>query len=217
MTDGFVFIIDFVNAKICDFDKILSFFKKNKIYFTLHGDKKGYDYIFFGGDNSDKYYLIDKTAGSYTNLCQINDIECINILESLQHDWRKILLNTITYGPDIDFLNKISDKVKYIILKTDHIYLPKIGQFKYFDRNFNDILEFSYLDIFIVGSGVFFKKLSECNNNECKQFYIKNRPKQKFCSDNCRHNFHNRIKIDSGYMAEHQRKGRREKPDIYMK
>jgi len=166
--------------------------------------------------------------------------EMFNYLEALQQeDWKQMVEQTIESGPDIDFLNesmKLADielvkrgstdficidglygaveetysKNTYDPWKVDFLYARSAKSIA-----FENFLEFSYLYPFLEGRGEQFRRLKTCKNPDCGKWFVYNRPKQTFCCNDCRHRYNNHIKIKSGYLAEHQRKGRAEKPSIY--
>jgi len=216
MKEGLSLLIDFVNVKKWSAQQLQTLQQIHGFHFTRYGDEHGYDYIFFR-EKKGFYYLIDENAPRYQTVQLIDDEECFSMLISLQMKWREILTATRANGPDVNFLNEISRKVKYHLISTGDPFVPRVGPFEVDYNTIEEVLEFAYLDVFIFAAGKFFIRLRECNYPECRNIFIYRRSKQKFCNDDCRNRYHNAIKIKSGYMAEHQAKGRREKPDVYLK
>lgn len=214
MINGPSLLISFVNVKEWTEDNLINFQNNHHFNFTSFGDTDGHDYIFFRNCKS-RYYINNKNAHSYLAMSVIDFDECFKRLNELQDKWRKILLNTSKVGPDIDFLNIISERVKYNIVPTKDCMVPNIGAYNVNFNNIEDVLEYAYLDIFVLRVGRFFYRLRVCKNESCENLFIYKRPKQKYCNDTCRISFNNKLRTEDGRAAEHQRKGRLEKPDIY--
>ncbi|MDD2465468.1 MAG: hypothetical protein PHI97_15835 [Desulfobulbus sp.] len=141
--------------------------------------------------------------------------EFFHVLAELQAYWQNLLEQVREHGQDIKFLTEIAARAEWSIEETQNPFAPKIGNFHFRASTIEEWLEFRYLDA-ATYYGDDFKRLRTCANPACGKKFLFNRPKQKFCRDACRHHFNNRIKIESGYLARHQKKGREEKPEIYL-
>ena len=88
------------------------------------------------------------------------------------------------------------------------------------NRPFVDIITHCVIKLFSDDRNL--KLLHKCENEKCSKFFLAKRAKKKgsggirFCSDKCRLNFHNRIRIESGEHAAYKRRRREEgAPESY--
>ena len=80
---------------------------------------------------------------------------------------------------------------------------------------FNEILTYCVIQFFKVERNV--KLIHKCEYEKCGLYFVAKRVKKKgeggirFCSDKCRYNFHNKLKVESGEIKEFKRTKREEK------
>ena len=92
-----------------------------------------------------------------------------------------------------------------------------------FGRVFDHLAPFPLFPWTVVCSTILFDFLRNGGQDQysfckhCGRFTFSRKGEKSFCSDKHRYDFHNRNKIESGYMAEYQRWGRANNPDIYLK
>ena len=103
-------------------------------------------------------------------------------------------------------INENGDLVKSSILADVHLIGSHYGAESRFNSYINSLLGFS-LSEFIISTDL--RRLKRCK--KCMNFFVSKtiRP-SKFCSDKCRHDYHNRKRIDSGEAREYKRKKRKE-------
>ncbi len=145
----------------------------------------------------------------------LSEEKCLAHLATLQKKWRDILKATASQGPDAIYLNSIIERAKFFLTITEDHFSPDISPYND-ETVFDGRIEEEYMMVFISGKGGDFSKLRVCDNPGCGKMFLFNRPKQRFCENDCRHQYHNKDKIESGYLAKHQAKGRAEKPEIYL-
>lgn len=136
-------------------------------------------------------------------------------LIELQIYWRDILGRIPTHGHDVKVLNEIAARSEWQVVESKNPFAPMVGNYFLKPGGVDGWLESCYLQA-STKQGDRFKRLRICENPACGKMFLFNRPKQKFCETACRHEYHNKQKIESGYLARHQAKGRSEKPEIYL-
>lgn len=67
----------------------------------------------------------------------------------------------------------------------------------------------------LVEKGELFSKVKKCKYNGCKKYFLYNRPKQVFCSNNCRMTYHNEKDRLSGARHKYYQKKRDEGDEKY--
>ena len=113
-------------------------------------------------------------------------------------------------------MNVIADQGVFAIAPGVNPWAAEIKYKATFEFTIESSLEADYLKTFIDGRCENFKRLRNCRKKDCQKWFIYTRPKQVFCSDNCRLSFHNTRYIKSGKAAAYMKKARVEKPDIYQ-
>jgi len=183
-------LIDFVNIRPWNEESILSFREK------WCSAEKLLDKIFHEATSKD---------------------ESLEILLNLRSYWRGILDNCrLSQLQDIRILNEIASRIKCVVVETVNPFVPTIDfDWKKDDAGLNDWLEYNYLHAATL-HGDAFTRLRACDNIFCWKVFLYNRPKQIFCCPACKDQHHNNRKIESGYLARHQAKGRAENPDVYL-
>ncbi len=221
-------LLDFLNIKAWNIEALFGLYKDHGLYVSEAGYKQGYEFsscfegflpnlfFFFMPDDPFAASLLEQGI----DVCLPGDEryqELFDYLTTLQSEWGKAINFTVEHGPNFDFLNYTMSLVDIRLAQGanpwDAMFEHDRGQITPFEQ----FLEFDFLQPFLVGQGKQYKKLRVCKNPDCGKWFIYNRPKQLYCNETCRHNYHNHIKIESGYMAEYQRKGREEKPLIYIR
>ena len=159
--------------------------------------------------------------GEDRHIIKAGETDCLpfyKYLETGQAEWTDRLQSTIEKGPDRMWLTQTLMKDERILYQeTDDPWRLKIGIWTMGMPLIEHRLILSYKEPFIDGTGEQYRKIRQCRKPDCKKWFVYNRPKQKFCSNKCRLDFHNAIYKKDGSAAAHQRKGRAEKPDIYLK
>ena len=135
-------------------------------------------------------------------------------LGMLRDEWIQRLDETRSNGPDISFLNEVAKRTRFQVTAGKKPFSVEVDN--YFDSGmmFEDFIESEYLKIFITGRGDVFKKVRVCRYDQCRKWFVYNRPKQRACCDGCRMAFHNERYVKSGKAAEYMKKGREK--GLYM-
>lgn len=209
-------LIDFVNVKEWSKAELFNLTVKHRLITSLFGEKNGYEDYVQVRQIAERFCCIGSGEPDPLFLNFLApEKDFFDALTDLQAHWRAILKHTREQGPDVAFLNEIAMRAEWQLIETANPLSPRVGPFHFRAGTLDEWLEFRYLDA-ITERGADFLRLRACNNPACEKMFLGNRPKQKFCENSCRHHYHNKIKIESGYLAEHQKKGRGEKPEIYL-
>jgi hypothetical protein len=224
------FLLDFVNEKEWSKQIFRDLQIKHHLISSEYGDIHGYEETaYLRKFDGKRFFVCEKTHPMYLDFLSTfnnddNIIEQKTLLEEdffrtlveLQASWRDFLEITSRIGHNLEFLNEIAKEVTWQLVGTTGSFSPKIGAMYFTSQTMEDFLEFNYLYA-VTGFGDFVKRLRFCNNSICDKMFVYNRPKQIFCEEACRHAHNNREKIETGYLAAHQAKGRRENPVVYKR
>ncbi|MDA3897335.1 MAG: hypothetical protein PF482_14460 [Desulfobacteraceae bacterium] len=214
-------LLDFVNTKKWNIDTLTAFFKKYGFVISMAGYNQGYELQFITRAFPENIFRLESDDHSINGIIIPGDDRFNDFFEYLQtiirDVWIERLMDTKERGPDISLMNEIAKRARFEISEGKKPFLVEVGNYYHDGMMFEEFLEAEYLKIFMTGQGDRFKKLRICRKPDCGKWFIYNRPKQNFCSDKCRLDFHNAIYKEDGRAAAHQRKGRSEKPDIYLK
>ena len=219
-------LLDFVNVKEWNCDALSGLPKLCRTYSTQPGKEPGKETAIASGILQLNFILEPMTEDSkgmwmndFDNVLpgdhRFNDL--FAHLADIQKKWVDIILQTAANGPDIGFLNIIADQGVFAITPGTNPWAAGIKYKATSEFTIEGSLEADYLRTFIAGRGENFKKLRQCRKLDCGKWFVYNRPKQIFCSDKCRLDHHNAIYTADGRAAAHQRKGRAERPEIYLK
>jgi hypothetical protein len=138
-------------------------------------------------------------------------------LNGLSSFWRWLVEDTQKHGPHIITLNYFLEDVELSFQETESVWAPQLAPPEKKTTYIELKLGAAYLAPFFHGDGEAYKRIRTCSDPDCGRLFIYNRPKQTFCNNDCRFHFHNVVKTRNGYMAEHQRRGRKENPAIYVR
>jgi hypothetical protein len=138
-------------------------------------------------------------------------------LDGLSSFWRWLVEDTQKHGPHIITLNYFLEDVELSFQETESVWAPQLAPPEKKTTYIELKLGAAYLAPFFHGDGEAYKRIRTCSDPDCGRLFIYNRPKQTFCNNDCRFHFHNVVKTRNGYMAEHQRRGRKENPAIYVR
>ena len=133
-------------------------------------------------------------------------------LSVLQNDWIAEVKYTISKGADRVELGRAWKDPSYVFynLMDADPWKVEIVLTANDDCSFEHYLTLSYVRPFIQGTGDRYKRLRQCRKADCSKWFIYNRPKQEFCCDKCRLNYHNAIYAETGKAAAYMKKARDE-------
>lgn len=147
---------------------------------------------------------------------QMPDDEFLAYLDELSTLWRWVIKHTADSGPIVRVLDYMVTKLRFGFEDAQNPWAPRLTAPMPVPWTIEQRLMAEYLAPFISENGEVFKRVRACADPDCGRLFVYNRPKQTFCNDDCRYHFHNVVKIRSGYMADYQRKGRKENPATYL-
>jgi hypothetical protein len=214
-------VIEFLNVKSWNADLLRQYAKTYGRPETVYGEQHGHDafiksrafpgkHFFFVEDQQAKELLREEDRGLFVLPGETAYQSFLDYLSGeLRQEWQERIINTRDAGPDRDYLHEIKNRLELDFLKDFHV-IAKPAK-----NRIENWIECEYFNGTSLGFGADLKRLRTCKNPDCGKWFFYNRPKQTFCCDACRHRYNNHVKIKSGYLAEHQRKGRAEKPTIY--
>ena len=141
----------------------------------------------------------------------------LRYLNGLSAFWRWIIEDTRDNGPQVLVLNYIMRmETEFVFESSENPWRPKFSMPKK-NGYLEEKLATAYVEPFVNGDGEIYRRIRTCSDPDCEKLFIYNRPKQNFCNDECRYHFHNVVKTRNGYLAEHQRRGRKDNPATYLR
>jgi len=209
-------ILDFLSIKTLSVESLLDLFEKHKQASWFSSKQFPGRYFILDADNPPEIINVD-----YQDKLDIAWPESekfatfLEYLGALQDEWKTRVIQTIEQGPDIDFLNEAYRVTQIEFIKGETPWRTRAVPQSTNQFVFEDILLFDYLFLFLADLGEWFKKIRACKNPDCARWFMYKRPKQLYCCDKCRLDFHNRERIKSGDHAAYQRKMRRINPASY--
>jgi hypothetical protein len=209
-------LLDFVNVKTWNREELRRLQTTYSMATTIGGQARGYDDNVMLRGVKGVFLIVDNPDSLWINAPKVQDEDFFLALENLQNEWRERLIQTQERGPNIEFLRQASAGVQWRVIEAENPFAPRVGPFNFQPGPLDEFLEIRFLDAALT-QGDDLKRLRICENPACRKMYLYNRPIQKYCDTTCKDSFHNKIKIESGYLARHQAIGRIEKPDTYRK
>ncbi len=226
-------LLDFLNVSNWTLEKLEALFRKHQLYgyYSYYNDRKDfysdyYDTRFITRKFPQRVYFIEVSDRERELIRPDADVvfpenengykELFAYFKDLQANWVKELQGTVK-GPDLDYINKIGESasIRFESGKKPGTVVPI--QRRGYTTTFEGFLEYDYIFPFITGQNDLYNKLRFCANPQCKKIFLYKVPKQKFCCEDCRHAYHNRRKIQSGYLAKKWREGREKGLPPYFK
>lgn len=148
---------------------------------------------------------------------KVPDEDFLAYLGELSTLWRWVVTRTAADGPTARVLDYMLTELRFKFQDTQDPWRPTLTTPMPAPWSIEQRIMAEYLAPFVANEGELFKRVRTCNDPHCGKLFIYNRPKQTFCNNDCRYHFHNVTKIQSGYLAEHQRSGRKNNPATYLR
>ena len=216
--------LDFMNTKVWDMKSLFDLIKKHGFIHSQAGWELGYEEKFLTSAYPHCIFWLKEDDEDALKLAAVTDLSVLPgdpryqgffaYLLKLRAVWDGVIKKTITEGPEISFLNEITNHTRFLVSEGPTLWTVEVGNFWTDQSVFEDYLEADYLRVFLTGQGGLFKKLRTCQNEECSKWFVFNRPKQIYCCDKCRLAYHNSKNAKNEDIrkarAEKVRKGRAE-------
>ncbi|MFZ2632725.1 MAG: hypothetical protein WA081_06005 [Desulfosalsimonadaceae bacterium] len=212
--------LDFLNVKTWDCETLLALFKKHNYYFSVAGQKRGYETSFFIEhpqykkncfffEDDDQFAMESAAVGNGILPGDDRYQDAFKWLSELQKEWAATLAFTTENGPNIDYLNFIAERTRITYRRGKRLFDIEPLAVRPDDVfTIEQYLEFDYLHTFLTGRGNDFQRLRKCRAADCRKWFSPIRKTKEFCSDKCRLDFHNAIYAADGRAAASMRRSR---------